>query len=463
MGGIFPDAVLDRLIQLARTAATSFARSQLSRQAAGALFFRALGAALALGAQILLARWLGATAYGGYAYALSWVLVLAAIGTLGYQTALVRLVAAYQAREQWRRLRGAARAAWLHAAASTAICSAALLIAQQRLADRLEPDISRALLAGAVALPCLVALRLRHAMLRALGRVVTAITSEFSLMNVLLVGGVGLWWLLSDDAPGSLEAMLVHGAAAAVLAVSLWLVERRAMPPEAALHGAEMRQLEWLSIAAPMMLLSLLQVAVSQVNMLVVGSKLGAAEAGAFQAATLLSTPAEFGLTAVSLATGPVMARHFARGEMADLQRVARRAALVGCAFTLPIAAFLALTPSFWIGLFGRGYAAGEEALLWLIAAKVVKALFGSQIALMVMTKHERSVLVIIAAAMAVNLAACLVLAEHFGLRGAAMAQLLGMVVLNVGLYVAVRRQLGLEPTVLVFLRRDKAGTPGGE
>ena len=81
----------------------------LARGAASAFVINVLTTGLAFVTQILLARFLGPAGYGIYAYVIAWTTVLALCATLGFETGMLRFVAAYRARQQWSLLRGILR------------------------------------------------------------------------------------------------------------------------------------------------------------------------------------------------------------------------------------------------------------------------------------------------------------------------------------------------------------------
>ena len=57
-------------------------------------------------AQLLIARLVGAETYGTYAYVIAWTTLLAYFSALGFDTALLRFVAAYQTMGAWSLARG---------------------------------------------------------------------------------------------------------------------------------------------------------------------------------------------------------------------------------------------------------------------------------------------------------------------------------------------------------------------
>ena len=67
------------------------------------------GAALTYLSQLLIARMVGSTSYGYYAYVLAWMTIMAYVATLGFDVSLLRLIPAYCASGQWNLTRGVLR------------------------------------------------------------------------------------------------------------------------------------------------------------------------------------------------------------------------------------------------------------------------------------------------------------------------------------------------------------------
>ena len=78
----------------------------LVRGASGAFVVKIGGVLSAFFLQVLLARVLGVEEFGIYIYALTWMNFGSMLGRLGIETAGLRLIAAYNAREEWGLFKG---------------------------------------------------------------------------------------------------------------------------------------------------------------------------------------------------------------------------------------------------------------------------------------------------------------------------------------------------------------------
>src|SRR5690606_18071131 len=125
--------------------------------AAGAVAFLiyTLGHGLAFLTQLLIARLLGASSFGVYAYVISWMTVLAYVAALGFNVSLLRFIPSYASGQAWPLMAGVLRYA------ERRVALAGILIAGLGTSGilyggaDLQPELRRALLAGFFLVPLL--------------------------------------------------------------------------------------------------------------------------------------------------------------------------------------------------------------------------------------------------------------------------------------------------------------------
>src|SRR5215210_2097973 len=147
-------------------------RAVLVRGAGGTFALKVTAAGLGFVASLLLARLLGAAGYGAYAYAQSWLTLLAVPATLGMDTLLVRNVAAYRARSEWGPMRGILRHANRTVLATSAGLAVSAAAAAAFFRGSLEPQMLPALLVAMCSLPLVALIYVRQGAMRGLQRVV---------------------------------------------------------------------------------------------------------------------------------------------------------------------------------------------------------------------------------------------------------------------------------------------------
>src|ERR1700722_619155 len=78
----------------------------LLRRAGIVLVVQVVGAGLAYGLQVLLARLLGASDFGIYTYVFVWVTFVSLVAGLGFPAASIRFLPVYRIKEDWPRIHG---------------------------------------------------------------------------------------------------------------------------------------------------------------------------------------------------------------------------------------------------------------------------------------------------------------------------------------------------------------------
>jgi O-antigen/teichoic acid export membrane protein len=421
----------------------------------GAISFglKAGNAAIAFGLTVMLARSLGAEGYGIYAYTVALVVLMSIPAEGGLPILVVRETAAAQARDDW----GGVRGMWQWAAGAALAVSLIVALISAPVAWLLREHFSRIeLTAFALALalvPMIVLANLAGAALRGLHRVILGQLPELVLRPAALLVAIAVFLLLVPEAMRADIAVALHTTAAlvaliatAVLLQRLWPPQLRAAPPP---RYATRR---WLTSALPLTLVSAMQVIHQNTDLVMLGFFRPSSDVGIYRVAAQAALVIGFGLNAVNLVVAPRFARHYARGEMQALQRVATRSARLVLALTLPIVLIFVLVAGPIIALvFGEEYRGGETALAILAIGQLANAGFGSVGFLLNMTGHERDTACGMGIAVVVNALLNLALIPFFGLEGAATATAVTLVLWNVLLWRAVRMRLGVDSTALAW------------
>jgi len=419
----------------------------MARNAGGTLVVKLAGVALVLGANVMLARVMGADNFGVYATVISWLGLFVLVGTLGLHTATLRFVATYKVNAQWALLRGlTAYSRRMILLACTAV-GAGLVATIFALGDRLSADLSRTFMISAAVLPLMGAALLCQNTLRALGRVVLG---QLPIMicrpALLLVLGGGAYLVLQRQLAGPEAMWLYLGASAGVLAIGVWWV-RKNMPSQCAACKAETRPGHWLATGVPLALTGAFYILNLRCGVYMAGVMMGTTEAGIYAQAARLAELLGFGLLAANQGAASMIATLHAKGQRDELQAMLRTMARCVLALSLPTALVLVLAGRFVLGLFGPEFVVAYVPLLVLAGGQLVNTINAGGGFLMTMTGHEKSAVALIAVASVVNLALSAVLIPLMGLLGAAVAAASASIVWNVLLLSFSLRRLEINPT----------------
>lgn len=420
----------------------------LLRGAAGGLGLNLVNTGATFLATVLLARLLGVSGFGIFAFVVALGLLLVVPAVLGFDRLATRDVAAYSARSSWSLLRG------LVLSANAVVLANAVLLALGvgliAIVATPDPVLRDGILIGLLTVPLMAIGRVDQGVLMGLRRVVSAQAPDLALRPVLfLLLVLGVMWL-TPAGLDSRAAIAIHVASIAAATGVTVLLLRRWWPPEASAIGAAYETKAWGRSALWLTLLSGVMIVNAQSGTVMLGILRGPDEAGLFSVAARGAALIAFGLGAVNAALQPSVARLWATGRVDELQHLVTVSARAVLVFSVPVTAvFVLLAADILAVAFGPDYARAAPAFAILSGAQLVNAAIGSVGALLIMTGHDRDAAFGIATGAVLNIVLGFVLIPLGGASGAALAAAISIVTWNVLLALAALRRLGIHSTAL--------------
>ena len=435
-------------------------RSPLAGPHAASLLARIAGAGAAFGLHALLARLAGVEQYGTFSYVLAWLAIAVMVACLGLDSSVVRFVAAYRARADWRRLRGLR--VWSGRVSVIAACviagAAALLLTAG--GSGLHPSLVRTGWIACLVLPVAVVLRVSEARLGGLQRVALAHLPDAVFRPALMAGLAAFAFALPGDPLTSSTAMGLHLVAMVAAAGLCLALERRHRPPLPADADARYEVREWLRASVPLWVWGAIRLLSSRLDLVLLGALAGMAEVGIYAVARRLAELIAFGANAAQATARPVLAERHGRGDRRGVQRVASVAA--GWAALFAGAACCVLVPArtLLLGLFGPEFVRGATVLLILAAGQLVLACTAVVDSLLITTGRERSFARITFAVFVLKLPLIWLAIASWGVVGAALAESASVVVGRLWAWAYARRTLDMDGSALGWFRiaADAAG-----
>ena len=412
--------------------------------------------AVLFGVELLLTRTLGREQYDLVVVGLSWLAILAMVSSLGLPTALLRFLPADHAHARFGAMRGAmgwtARVMFLVGAGAGVLLALAVL----GLGAEIGREQRTVLLVLALAVPLQVLNMHRQAVLQGLKHPVLALLPEqvirpLAVAAILLVVRALHSPVTASDAAWILVAALLAG----LLFGQYWKVRRTPPAVRQAVAGCERRVL--LATALPLGWVGCMQMLSTRADPALLGWLGQAGDAALFNVADRMATLLLFGLIAVNAVVAPLISELYATDRRAELGRLLRRAAGGIALFTIPLAAVLLAAGPYLLTFFGEGFGEAYRPLVFLVLGQTANALAGSVGYLLMMTGHQGVAARLLTACAILKIVLDFALIPAFGATGAAVASAVMLVVLNGSLYLVVWRRLGLDPTLLCFLRRPPA------
>jgi len=411
---------------------------------------------------VQLARGLGAEGYGIYGVAMSIIALLTVPTEFGLPQLLTREVAAAQVRQDWGRMKGILR--W----ATTTSLWLSLLVAIGLLAwlwlsgRGIGSMLGMTLLAGVLMIPVVAQVSLRSAALRGLQQIVRGQLPDVVLRPAfysLLLFLVPLWLVPLTPSLG-----MALGAVSACFALLVVLVMlKKTLPAQVESAAPVIEARNWWSSALPMALTEGMRLLQGHLLILLLGIMATMSEVGVYRVASSMMLLIAMPISLFNIVGMPVIARLHATKDRARLQRFLGLTA-AGMTLGVAVLALPFLLQGKWVlaTVFGAEFADGNAILLALCGSAFIYAAFGIVAALLNMTGYQKQV----TRASIVALLCLMVLAypmiHFFGVMGAAISDVASTLVWNLIMWVAARKQLKLDTSLLALSSRGKARTGHG-
>ena len=419
--------------------------SKLGHEIFGSMSLKLTSVGLTFLTTVLLARLLGPSDYGMYAFVYATVSLLSVPAKFGLPTLVVRETARGMLNQDYASVQGV----WQWTGRVTTLISAALVVLTLAgIWFFKEPLTSQRLLTflWALALVPLIALGdLRGAALSGLHRVIAGQLPEFLLrpgiFTLLLVGSA----LLGNDSLSAPKAMALYVFSTALaFGIGAWLLWR-ATPLSVRRALPNFNSRTWLLSALPLALIGGMQFINQQASILLQGFFLPDTAIGIYRIASQVAVLASFGLMTINLVLTPRFATLYAQGNMTKLQSLVTTSARAILIFNLALTVgFIVWGRLFLVFAFGSPYEAAYIPLIILLIGQLINSGAGSVGLLLNMSGHEQETARGMMVAAVLNIILNLLLIPLWGINGSALATSTSLIGWNVLLWRVVRKKLGI-------------------
>jgi O-antigen/teichoic acid export membrane protein len=405
-----------------------------------AFLFRVLGAGMTFAMTVVIVRGVGATQAGYFYLGLSSVAMLATVGNLGLEFALLRFAGAAASQSRWQRVRALSKIA----ARRSGLALAALAIVMAGLADPIARYIFRqpgtplasVFLIISPAIPFLGLSLIGAYLLQAIRHTKQA-AMIFSIITPTLM--VTACLLIHPKSAQGLSGTYAAATFATVVsALFFYWRATRQDPGQISLQPAEIvrtgRTL-WGGIIANQLLMNNGQ--------LIAGMFLIPHDITVFAVAQRTAMLLNFILVAVNFVVAPRYAAFHEAGDRKGLAHMAVFSTRLATILSLPLIAIILIFPVQIMHIFKLGPGAAI-VLVILGLGQLSTATCGTLGILLDMTGHERFHRSLIVGTAALSVILIIVLTPIFGVKGAAIALTIGLATQNITQALKARAELGL-------------------
>lgn len=443
------DKAIDKIKKIAEKVKLSGIQSLLLKNSYLSFLISIIGTGIAFFTQAFLSRVLGKEEYGIYIYTLTLISTLTIFTNLGWDTLLIKYVAAYSSTEQWGKLKGILLYSRKISMANSALIAGAGLTISWLLGLSLASNQGKSLLIGFILLPLLSLLRLYASSLKGLKRIPASQAPNLIFRNIFLLLTVLVFSEFILDEP---ESHFIMAADLFAVFLSIILIHRfhqKGLPSQVDLHKSEYERKYWFITAFPLFIISGMNMILNRTDIIMLGAMLNTTQAGIYSVASRISTLILFGLNAVNSISAPLIAQLYALHDKEELQKTVMLSTRLIFVVTLPITILICLFGNQVLDLFGSDFETGYLALIILSIGQSINAFSGSVGFLMTMTGHQKEAAIVLCICALLNISLNFLMIPIWGLRGAAIATSITNVIWNLSLSIYCQRKLSIKTTIL--------------
>ena len=415
-----------------------------TQQMAGAAFMiRVAGAGIVFVSQALLARWMGASAFGNYVYVWTWLLLLGDLFHFGLPLTAQRYVPAYSQAGSLPLLRGYLKASrWLTFLFGVATATIGLVIVSS-FRDSIDEDLVVPLICASAALPFFVLNFMSDGLARSYDWVRLALLPAYVARPLGFIAIIAVLHFTGARLDAA-TVMIVLAIVSALVACGQALLFDRRIRRILPSGPMQMAMGEWLRTAFPIVLVWGMYTLLTSTDVLVLKHFRPAEDVGHYFAAAKIVAL----VSIINFSVGAAAAHQFTRLHVAgDRDGLAAFVAdTVKMMFwpSLAVTLCVVVLGRPLLMLFGDGFAGAYPIMAVLAIGQLARASVGPAERLLNMVGQQNRCAVAYLAAFGVNIIGCVTLAPGFGGMGAAVATAAAFVTEAVLLALIAKRSVGV-------------------
>jgi len=403
------------------------------------------GAALTLGLQIFLARFLQAYEYGLFAFTWSCVIILGEFLSFGFYNLIQRLIPEYRVSNQAALLRGA-----LWGAATTILLSSIAITILITLslyglvqAQLVSSTYANLLIVGALSLPAFALADYISGVGRSYGWMVRAFAPT-ALFRPLAIMGLFVGTIAFGVSSSALTAITCATIAIWLTFLFSLLIIGKVMPAKDYQGERNYKFRPWIMAALPMMMISSFELLLFNIDVLMISWFLPPDQTGLYFAATKIMVLVAFLNFAVGSAFTASYANHYLEDNQEALAKSIRRSASLTFYPSLLMITGIVFFKEQLLSLFGPEFETASYIIFPLSIGLICRALVGPGERILMMTGKHYTCGAIYLGTVITDIILNIILIPHYGLLGAAIATSVSFVLMALLLFIMVRKHLSV-------------------
>lgn len=405
-----------------------------------------VGLSLALALNIIWVRVLGPRDFGHYSFALSWVNILAVLGSMGWGTAVVRLIPKFRVEERLGELSGLMVGALATSAAGAMAIWGVYFVVVPRFYPGV-PDLFHAI-TGALIIPVSLLL-VASGIVKGFKNVVAAQFVHLVVRTLVMLGLVGLYGAASARQFSAVTGLVINLAASLVSLVVLLVFIRKFSRRYLAEFSREYNFRQWFRYSFPLLLIIGFNVLNNRVGILATGFYMSPESTGKYAACAQVSLLAGFGLLVVGMVAQPILSELFSQRNFEQISLTLKLTARGALLVTIPLAIGILVGGKWLLSFMSETYSEAFPILVVLTCGQIFSVLAGQVGTLLVMTDMQQKAMIILGLSCLFHVVLLYFLVPIYGMMGAAASAVITTIFWNTIMTVVVWRKFHLRATAI--------------
>lgn len=423
--------ILNRIFYLTHRIIKQWLLSGLFRQGFWNLIIKIAGAILALFVNVFLARILGATEFGIYTYTITIITLFSILTQMGLPTVLVRFFAEYKFSNEWEYAKGLSKYSLIITLSLSILFWAAVTVSSQTFLK--SSDFGDPLFFASFLIPVLTISALRRGVFIGIGKSPAAQLPDEIFRHILFALCIFFVLAGGNAITNAQEAILILLFSAFVAMVSGLIMLKSNLPQTFFKSTPKFRNKIWTITTVPLILMSILEFVLNQVEILFLGHLTQPHDIGIYKVSQSGASVASFVLFSGNMTLSSIFSQKYRVKDLESLQNVAVKSARIITLITLIVSISIIYFADIVIEKFvGTIFLEGIPVIIILTTGHVINASLGSVATIMNMTGHQLATLYGFLFGSLISILMNTLLIPYYGIIGAALSSVMGMIVWNV-------------------------------
>lgn len=404
------------------------------------LVIRIVGLGTGFLVTVITSRFYGADALGVVSICIAILSFASVVGKLGMDVALMRYIAEFYVNSNFSAIKHVYLKSLRFIVPVCIVTTGILYLLSPVIAGDFfhKPHLSELLKINSFFVLPLVILLINSESIRGLHRIRAYTFLQTSAVSILATGFLLIAMVFGNGIFIPVYIQFVAITIAAILSLYLF-IQFSGINKHTGLGSIDSKKL--INTSSPMFITTIMQLVMTWGGTLIMASYYSEAEVGVYNAIVRISTFTNISILAINSIASPRIAAAFSSGKLDEVKKLSREATQLIFVSSIIVFLPLFLFPHFLLSIFGKDFTGNELALRLLLAGQLFVSFSGLSAQVLNMADREKNLRNIALISAAINLLACFILIPRYGISGACIAQVAGMVVWNLLCNFSVKKQ----------------------